>query len=152
MGKGGNKVKPEECGLKTVTHFTEDLKKVKQLIAGLEFPQGSTLTSLALMTAKAELNLGRKYAPANVVVFTDGRPLSYKKTATASRAVRKQARLLWVPVTKFAPLKYIKKWATRRWQENVVKVESFEELQTPEVVTHIVADLCPKDDPQVKFG
>merc|ERR1719316_2048369 len=48
------------CGIKTVTHFTEDLKKVKSLITGLTWPKGSTLTSLALMTAKAELALGRK--------------------------------------------------------------------------------------------
>merc|ERR550537_1991793 len=127
------------------------MKRVKEDIGGLSWPQGSTLTSLALMTAKSELSLGRKDEKSIVVVFTDGRPLSYLKTTAAARSIRKVARLMWVPVTEFAPLKYIKLWATRRWQENVVKVDSFEELQTPEVVTHIVADLCPKDEPQVKF-
>merc|ERR1719158_1301637 len=50
------------CAIKTVTHFTDDMKKVKNLINGLTWPKGSTLTSLALLTAKAELALGRKSA------------------------------------------------------------------------------------------
>ena len=49
---------------------------------------------------------------ANVIVFTDGRPLSYRKTWMASYSVRKVARLMWVPVTRYAPLKRIKRWVT----------------------------------------
>jgi len=140
------------CGIKTVTHFTKDLKKVKNLITGLTWPRGSTLTSLALMTAKAELALGRKNAMANVIVFTDGRPLSYRKTLLASAQVREAARLVWVSVTKYAPLAKIKKWATRRWQENVVRVKSFKALEKPSVITHIVANICPKTNPKVRFA
>merc|ERR1719191_1971424 len=136
------------CNIKTVTHFTEDMKKVKSLITGLSWPRGSTLTSLALLTAKAELALGRKTAKSNIIVFTDGRPLSYRATYVASRMVRKSARLVWVPVPKYAPLKYIKKWATRRWQENVVVVSSFKKLEKPDVVTQIVANICPKPKPK----
>merc|ERR1719163_683498 len=140
------------CGIKMITHFTNDLSKVKTLIKGLTWPRGSTLTSLALITAKAELALGRKNAQSNVIVFTDGRPLSYRKTGLASRSVRKAARLIWVPVTKYAPLKQIKKWATRRWQENVVRVPSFAELEKPDVITRIVANICPKKNPKVRFS
>jgi len=145
FGKNKKKVDQEKvCGIKMVTHFTGDLKKVRSLINGLQWPRGSTLTSLALMTAQAELSLGRKNAKANIIVFTDGRPLSYRKTSMASKAVRKGARLVWVPVTRYAPLEKIKQWATRRWQENVVKVSSFAALKKPEVITHIIADICPK--------
>jgi len=151
IGKSKTKVTDEECGLKTVTHFTRDMKKLKQLITGLEWPQGSTLTSLALMKAKAELALGRKDSKANVIVITDGRPLSYRKTTIASKLVRKQARLLWIPVTKFAPLKWVKLWATRRWQENVVKVNSFKKLASPEPITHLMADICPDLFPKPEF-
>jgi len=140
------------CAVKIITHFTRDLKKVKSLIAGLTWPRGSTLTSLALMTAKAELALGRKTAHSNVIVFTDGRPLSYLKTSMASFSVRRVARLVWVPVTRYAPLKWIRYWATRRWQENVIQVSSFANLKKPEVVTHIVANICPKSNPKVKFS
>jgi len=135
------------CAIKTVTHFTDDMKKVKNLINGLTWPKGSTLTSLALLTAKAELSLGRKDARSNVIVFTDGRPLSFRNTGIASRIVRKTARLVWVPVTKYAPLKKIKQWATRRWQENVVQVPTFKALEKPDVVNHIVANICPAGRP-----
>jgi len=140
------------CAIKMITHFTNDLKKVKQLITGLEWPKGSTLTSLALVTAKAELALGRKNAQSTVIVFTDGRPLSYRKTGMASESLRKVARLVWVPVTKYAPLAKIKQWATRRWQENVIRVPSFAKLKKPEVITHIIANICPKKNPKVKFA
>jgi len=151
-GKNAKTVDQEKvCKIKTVIHFTDDLKKVKGVIAGLTWPQGSTLTSLALLTAKAELSLGRPNAKSNVIVFTDGRPLSYRKTGMASRSVRKTARLVWVPVTKFAPLKYIKEWATRRWEENVVKVDSFDALKKPDVVTHIVANICPQKKQGIRF-
>jgi len=144
VGKSKKKVDPATCGIKTVTHFTMDIKNVKQLITGLKWPRGSTLTSLALMTAKAELALGRKNSKSNVVLFTDGRPLSYRMTGVASKAVRKVARLLWVAVTRYAPLKYIKRWATRRWQENVVPVPYFSMLEKPATITHVIANICPK--------
>jgi hypothetical protein len=151
-GKNQAGVKLEDCGIKTVTHYTNDLNKVDQLVLGLTWPMGSTLTSLALMTAEAEMSLGRADVHTLVVVITDGRPLSYRKTGLASKSIRKKARLLWVPVTKYAPLKLIKEWATRRWEENVVKVDDFAALQTPDVITHIIADICPKEDVEVKFG
>jgi hypothetical protein len=151
-GKSSSGVKLDECGIKTVTHFTSDLDEVDTELSKLVWPQGSTLTSLALMTAETELTLGRADVNTLVVVLTDGRPLSYRKTLQASRTIRKKARLLWVPVR--MPnyvFPYIKQWATRRWQENVVKVEDFKSLQTPETITHIIADVCPKEDPEIRF-
>jgi hypothetical protein len=131
------------CKVKTVEHFTRDMKKVKEAIAAMEWPQGSTLTSLALMAAKSEFSLSRPDVQSVVIVFTDGRPMSYRKTTMASKLVRKSARLIWVPVTEFAPLKFIKMWATRRWQENVVQVNTFEDLEKPSTVTQLIADICP---------
>jgi hypothetical protein len=151
-GKTDKPVKPEKCGIKTVSHFTEDAKKLDQKLVGLEFPKGSTLTSLALMTAATEFSLGRKTAPGVVIVFTDGRPLSFRKTSLAANKLRKTARLVFVPVTKYAPLKEIKTWATRRWQENVVKVNGFKSLNKASTITHIVADICPKKNPKMRFG
>jgi hypothetical protein len=152
MAKTKKKVKPSDCGIKIVTHFTDDLKKIDTLVTGLTWPKGSTLTSLALLNAQAELALGRKDAPAVIVVFTDGRPLSYRKTGLASRKIRKGARLFWVAITKYAPLKYIKSWATRRWQENVAVVDDFGKLEKPELIDGIIADICPKKELKVRFG
>merc|ERR1719405_232960 len=152
MGPNAQTVDLENtCKIKTVTHFTEDMAKVKELIGGLTFPKGSTLTSLALMRAKAELSLGRKSAKSIVVVITDGRPLSYRGTWIASWSVRKAARLIWVPVTRYAPLKYIKWWATRRWKENVVQVKNFEDLETPDPMNHVVANICPAKEPEITY-
>jgi hypothetical protein len=139
------------CQIKTITHFSSDLKNVKTLISGMSWPQGSTLTSVALLSAKSELSMGRKDSKSNIIVFTDGRPLSYRKTELAAREVRKAARLIWVPVTKFAPLAKIKTWATRRWEENVIVVDTFGDLEKPEVITHIVANICPKESPKLEF-
>jgi hypothetical protein len=142
-GKDAENPDLKACGIDKVSGLTDDLKLVKEKVTALEWPQGSTLTSLALMTAKSMLALGRRHAESALIVYTDGKPLSLRKTSIASRLVRKAARLLWVPVGEFAPLKPIKKWATRRWQENVVVVKDFIELGKAEVITHIVADLCP---------
>lgn len=146
-GKSKKPVDLEKCGIKTVTHFIDSMKRVKQLVLGEEWPKGSTLTSLALATAKAELNLGRKNAKSVVIVFTDGRPMSYRKTYIAARDLRKSARLLWVPITSHAPLKFIKKCATRRWQENVVLAKTFDDLKAADTVNHIIANICPKPKP-----
>jgi len=132
------------CKIKSVTHFTSDMAKVKTEIGKLTWPQGSTLTSLALLSAGTELDSGgRKDAKSIVVTITDGRPLSYRATKRASKFLRRKARLIWVAVTRYAPLRNIKRWATRRWQENVVKVNEFKDLENPDVVTHVVANICP---------
>jgi hypothetical protein len=138
------------CQIRTITHFSSDLQNVKTLISGMTWPQGSTLTSVALLSAKSELSMGRKDSKSNIIVFTDGRPLSYRKTGLAAKEVRKAARLIWVPITKFAPLSKIKEWATRRWEENVVQVDSFGDLEKPDVITHLVANICPKEEPHLE--
>lgn len=132
------------CNVDIVEHFSDNIAEVKSKVAGLEWPKGSTLTSLALAAAKSELNLGRKNARSVVVVITDGRPMSYRKTNLASRDLRKSARLVWVPVTQFAPLAKIKEWATRRWQENVIPIKDFDELAKPAAVSSMISDICPQ--------
>jgi len=133
-----------DCSINVVEHFTNNLKQVKEDISKLPWPQGSTLTSLALMAAKAELQLGRKTATSAVVIITDGRPLSVRQTGNAAHELRKQTRLVWVPVTANIPLKDIKDWATRRWEENVVVVLNFEDLAKPDPMSKVIADICPE--------
>jgi len=135
-----------DCKIKSVIHLTKSYSDVKTAITNLQWPMGSTLTSLALQAAQAELQLGRKDAKSVVVVLTDGRPMSYRKTWLASMEVRKSARLVWVPITKYAPLSDVKSWATRRWKENVVRVREFVDLEKPDMVNHVIADICPMYD------
>jgi hypothetical protein len=133
-----------DCKIDTVTPFTSDFASISDKISQLTWPKGSTLTSLALAKAKSMLSLGRPDSKSIVVAITDGRPLSYRATGIMSKVLRKAARLVWVPVTKYAPLKFIKKWATKRWQENVVVVKSFQDLENANaVVDHVIANICP---------
>jgi len=133
-----------DCNIKIVTHFNKDMTEVKKEIGKLTWPKGSTLTSLALMTAKSLLILGRANEPSAVVVITDGRPLSYRRTGAASRNLRKLTRLLWLPVTSRAPLSHIKSWATRRWEENTVAVKNFDDLEKPDSMSKVISDICPE--------
>merc|ERR1719152_594036 len=152
-GKSKKKVDMEKtCKVKIATHFTEDMKKVKNTINGLSYQPGSKLLSLALMTVKSELALGRKTAHTVIVVYVDGHPLSYRKTKLTSRELRKKARLVYVVAAKFSPLKEFKKWASRRWQENLVKASKAKKWAKPSTVTHIIANICPNRFPKLKFG
>jgi hypothetical protein len=151
-GKSTKKVDMEKtCKVKIVQHLTDDAKKIKQKIMGLEMAKGMKLLSLGLLTAKAELSLGRKKADSAVVGFIDGPPLSERKTLLAAQVLRKSARLTLIPTSKLSPLKLLKKLVTRRWQENLVVVKSAKQLAKPESVTHIIADICPSKKPKMRF-
>jgi hypothetical protein len=139
------------CRIKIAQHFDADPKKTKNTLNGLAFAKGTKLVALALLSASAEMTLGRKTAQSVVITFTDGAPLSFRKTKLAARALRKKTRLLWVVVAKFSPLKDIKKWASRRWQENLVLAKNAKQLGKPITVTRIIANICPKKVPKLKM-
>jgi hypothetical protein len=150
-GKSKKKINMEKtCHVQIANHFSTSIKKTKGVLDGLKFKPGAKLFSMALLSAKSELALSRANAPAIVVAFVDGEPLSYRKTKIAARNLRKKARLLIVPVAKFSPLKTIRKLASRRWQENVVVVSDAKALSSPDTATHIVANICPSGSQKVK--
>jgi hypothetical protein len=150
-GKSTDKVDMEKtCKIKIAQHFDEDMKKVKGVINGLEYAPGSKLLSLGLMAVQSEMALGRKTSRSIVIVFMDGQPLSFRKTMLASHTLRKKARLIYVIVAKFAPLKDVKTWVSRRWQENLVKVGTADQWALPETGTHIMANICPRKFPKLK--
>jgi hypothetical protein len=151
-GKSTKKVDMEKtCKVKIVSHFTNDKKKLKTLVTGLEMQKGMKLMALGFLSAKAEMALGRKKAQTSVIGYIDGPPLSERKTTLAATVLRKSARVTLVPTSKLAPLKLLKKLVTRRWQENLVVVSSPKKLAMPEQVTHIIANICPKKVPKKKF-
>jgi hypothetical protein len=150
-GMSTKKVDMEKvCKITLVQHFTEDLKKTKSKLDGLTWQAGSKLLSLALMSVQSEFALGNKDFRTVVVVWVDGQPLSFRKTMLASRAIRKKARLVWVAVSKYSPLASLKKWASRRWQENLVDVKTGKEFEAGETGTHIIANICPRKFPKLK--
>jgi hypothetical protein len=151
-GKSTKKVDMEKtCKVKIVSHFTDDFKKLKTMLTGMTMQKGMKLLSLAFLTAKDELALGRKKAHTSLVAYIDGPPLSVRKTTLAAKIIRKSARVTMVAISKLSPLKVLKKLATRRWQENIVVVKSASALGEPATVTHIIADICPPKVPKMRF-
>jgi hypothetical protein len=134
------------CGLKWVSHFTSKNTEVATKIKALDFPSASTFTAGALALASAELKFGRSDAQQIVIVITDGRPLSVGKTGQMARklARRKNTRLMWVPVTRYAPRNRIRRWASRPARDNVIVIDNFKDLEDPKTVTDIIAGACPQ--------
>merc|ERR1719311_1692071 len=92
------------CGLQWASHLSVDSAAISSAITGLTFPQSTTFTSGALALALNELSNGRQDAQSLVYVITDGRPLRRRNTRMQARRVRERARLIWVPVTNYAPI------------------------------------------------
>jgi len=133
----------QDCGLTWVERGSDDMGAIARKIDAMQWPKASTFTSSALATAAAELRHGRRHAQSIVVVITDGRPMSPMRTGMAARRLRRKARLMWVPVTRFAPLRKIRSWASKPVRENVVEVPTFQALQKPETINALVANMCP---------
>lgn len=136
----------KDCQITWASHLSSGTDKTLAALDRVSWPRGGSLQSLALAAAETELQLARKGAQPVVVVVTDGRPLSFRRTGLASERIKESARLVWVPVSKFAPLKKFKLWASRRWQENVVQVSSYKKLATPTSIDHIIANICREVD------
>lgn len=133
-----------DCKISWVQRFSADTKGQAAKIKKLTWPRSTTFTSGALSMAKAELTYGRKDAQSIVIVITDGRPMNRRATAQASKALRKKARLMWVPVTRYAPLRDIRRWASRPWRDNIISVGDFGTLEKPDTINKIIVDMCPK--------
>merc|ERR1719316_1904745 len=131
------------CGLSWVTHFSTDSDEISDAIAGLDWPQSTTFTSGALAAASNELSNGRADAQSIVFVITDGRPLRRSNTRAQSKLLREKARLIWIPVTKFAPIDDVMTWASHPPHENVIVVDDFETLSEQATVNDLVSTSCP---------
>jgi hypothetical protein len=132
-----------DCGIEWVEHFSNDTEGIARKIEGLTFPKKTTLTSLALSEAENELSMGRQDASSIVIVVTDGKPMSKRNTWRATSSIKKKARLMFVPVGRYAPRRWMRWWASRPWRENIVQVSGFDKLTSPTVLNKIVSDMCP---------
>lgn len=132
-----------DCNIRWISHFTTDIAKVEEEVKKMSWPQGSTLTSAALAEAASELTYSRADANSIVVVITDGKPLSVRKTQMMSDSLRKKARLMYVPVGRYAPITEIMGMASSPRSDNVVIVKSFHDMTTPFTMNSIIAGTCP---------
>eukprot|EP00929_Paragymnodinium_shiwhaense_P067602 TRINITY_DN339_c1_g1_i2.p1 TRINITY_DN339_c1_g1~~TRINITY_DN339_c1_g1_i2.p1 ORF type:complete len:458 (+),score=129.28 TRINITY_DN339_c1_g1_i2:116-1375(+) len=125
-----------------VQHFSSDMEKTLENIKDLKFPGGGTKTSEALDAASSELSLGRQDAKSVVVVITDGKPLSPKKTIKAAEKLRKSARLMFVPVTQFSPLADLKEIVSYPKEDNLFPLGTFQELMSQKTTDTVVSAVC----------
>jgi len=140
----------KDCGIKWVTalsattgHFTTNMIAAAAAVKKLTWPARSTFTSMALAQVEGELMYSRPDAQKVVVVITDGMPINPLMTGIAAKELKKQARLIWVPVAAGAPKDSLREWASDPYEQNIVEVGDFKALQTPDVITQIIAEVCP---------
>jgi Mg-chelatase subunit ChlD len=129
-----------------VQHFSTDFEGAAQKIEKLRWPRSITYTANALNTAASELSLGRDDAQSIVILITDGRPMSLRRTASAAYFLRRQARLMVVPVTKWAPIEAAETWASRPKADNFLPLGEFADLENPDKIDLIIADACQHVD------
>jgi len=139
------------CGINKVQDFSEDLAGTQDAIKALEWPTGTTFTSVALQTAVTELSLSRPEAPAIVIVVTDGTPLSPRKTEAAAKEVRDAgARLIMVPVQGRGLTDASRDWmltmASEPKEDNFLPLDDIERLKDIASVDKLVASACPVID------
>merc|ERR1719282_26904 len=127
-------------------------------LGAMEFPQGTTLTSMALAEASAELSHGREDANSIVFVITDGAPLSQLECSKQSEHIKKKARLFWVPVgNAFMDDSVFEPWASVPHEENIMRVKQLKWVGKTWVTNKILASFCPsimvqKNNKEVPLG
>lgn len=142
----GNPDLEKDCQMKWVSRFTNSTADVLPLIDEMKWPRKTTLTSMALSLAREELTYGRRNTRAAVLVITDGKPMSKRSTGIAARRLQKVAQVAWVLVGPRAPTpKYVmeKRWASKPFQNNIVKVPRAVDLDAKEALDQMVSDVCP---------
>jgi len=146
-GSDPNAAQPEmdTCGVHWVSRLTGDIAAVRKSINQMSWPRRTTLTSLALAEVNSNLIYGRQDAQPVVVIITDGKPMSPIKTGNAAEALKEKARLIWVPVGKGvkSSIEDMKVWASRPWRDNLLVVDSFDDLDQPSTLNNMISGFCP---------
>jgi len=133
----------KDCNIFWVQHFTNDTMGAADELEKLKFPRKTTLTSVALAEAEAELIYGREDAASVVVVITDGKPLSQKRTRQAASQLMGKARVVWVPFGRGAPVKLIQQLASLPKHENIIRIRKSRQLGWAFFVNKLIAQTCP---------
>jgi len=136
----------KDCGMVWVSRLTRSTANVSTAVGALRYPQSTSMTSMALALAGAELENGRAEASSVVVVVTEGKPLSEMNTLKASSDLKKKARLIWVPIGKSVTAQDVancKSWSSKPWEDNFVQIKDFNDMPAPASVNTILASMCP---------
>jgi len=135
----------EGCGMQWVQHLTPNMSEVNESVRNMQWPAGLTMTHVALDTSLQELSEGREETPAVVIVVTDGVPTDLQSTVRAAEAVRKGARLMFALVGSgtVSIIHSAEQMASAPYEHNVLHVNNFTTLTSPDTINHIISDFCP---------
>jgi len=139
----------KDCKIKWISHLTPNMGDVAGQIWNMEWPEGSTLTSVALGLAEAEQKNSRESAQSVVLVLTDGAPMSKHMTEQAAKKLGEVAKVIWIPIGKKAPRAEIKQWASMPEGDHVIDVDTYMSLAMPGGVSHLVNQIVTTTCPQV---
>lgn len=134
----------KDCGIKWISHFTDDLKELKETVKNMEWMKGTTLTASALAESMSELTYSRKDANSLVIVITDGKPMSVTRTGKMAKRLQQKARLMWVPVGANTPKDLMRKWASKPASDNLIEVLDFASMPKPFTLNTVISSACPK--------
>merc|ERR1719189_349612 len=140
-----------KCGIKWIEGRFQEGDAIKTLGAEVknnwgteQWLQSTTLTSVALGQANDQLFYGREDANSVVIVITDGWPMSQLNTKKAAKKLQEHAKVVWVPVTRSAPVKLIEQLASLPPEDHVIEIADFVELETVGALNRIISTTCPK--------
>jgi len=133
----------KKCRVEMVQHFTNDIPATITKVKALKFPKMSTYLAAALAMAKAELKLGRADAKKTVLVMTDGVPISPAKSGAVAKEIRAKARLMFGAIKlRRRGLNYVRRWATKPANANVMKINTYRQLDKVATMNGLMRDLC----------
>jgi len=132
------------CGVKWISHMSENVQSVEDAIKAQKADYRGTLTNVAIDQAKVEFgNHGRDYAQSVLIVFTDGYPESKERTMESSTAFQSGGRVIYVPIGNFGGDDYFQQIASYPWQDNLLGVENFETLAARQTLDRLIPLFCP---------
>jgi len=127
---------------KWITHLPEGTTKEK--VDTMKWLASGTATHMALDMAEAELTNGRADVPSVVMVITDGRPSSVRRTYYAARSLQKKARVIWLAMGPRAPMRTFYKMAAKPVRDHVLKISRFQWMTHRIGFNNIIGATCPE--------
>jgi len=135
---------PATCNLHVISSLTADPAPITAAVKQMTWPKASSFTAGALNMAGTLLKEGRKDAQSIVMVFNHEMPNFKCQAEEAAAQLRKTARVMWLPIGKYAELEDIERWASSPVRANVYPVAEFTTLDKPEFLQDLIATICPK--------
>jgi len=126
---------------KWITHLTGGTTQSD--VQGMKWFRSGTATDMALTMARGEFLYGRTDASPVVLVITDGKPSSTRRTLMAARRLQTKAKLVWIPIGRRAPVRLINRMAASPKRDHVVRFYDFRMMTDKALINRLIGSTCP---------